>query len=90
MLDYGVAGMDWVWWEAQHNAVGWAATAHAMRTANMMEIPALIRTWTHDGGTIERLLDTGAEGLIAPNVETPEQAREIVSHCYYPPIGIRS
>ena len=40
-----------------------------------MRIPVLVRTWTHDFGTMEKLLDTGAE---------------IVSHCYYPPVGIRS
>jgi 4-hydroxy-2-oxoheptanedioate aldolase len=55
-----------------------------------MRIPALIRTWTHDGGTIERLLDTGAEGITVPMVNTPEQAEAIVSHCYYPPLGNRS
>ncbi len=55
-----------------------------------MRIPVLVRTWTHDSGTIEKLLDTGAEGIIVPMVNTPEQAAEIVSHCYYPPVGVRS
>jgi 4-hydroxy-2-oxoheptanedioate aldolase len=61
-----------------------------VRTAEAVNMPALVRTWTHDGGTIERLLDTSAEGIIVPMVDTPEQAANVVSHCYYPPIGNRS
>lgn len=55
-----------------------------------MGIPTLIRSWTSDGDTIERLLDTGAEGIIVPMVNTPGQAAEIVSRTYYPPRAIRS
>jgi len=90
VVEHGTAGLDWIWWEAQHTHPDWSMTTHAVRTANMMGIPLLIRTWTHDPGTIERLLDTGAEGIIVPMVNTAEQAREIVSHCYFPPVGNRS
>jgi len=90
MIEYSAAGMDWIWWEAQHTHPDWSVMVHGVRTANMMGIPLLVRTWTHDPGTIEKLLDMGAEGIIVPMVNTPEQAREIVSHCYYPPVGVRS
>jgi 4-hydroxy-2-oxoheptanedioate aldolase len=90
MMEFAAVGMDWVWWEGQHTHADWTNMVHGVRTAYGMDIPAFVRTWTHDGGTIERLLDTGAEGLIAPMVNTPGQAAEIVSHCYYPPLGNRS
>ena len=90
VIEYAAVGMDWIWWEGQHTHASWERMIHGVRTAQWMGIPALTRTWTHDGGTIERLLDTGAEGIIVPMVDTPEQAEEIVSHCYYPPIGNRS
>jgi 2-keto-3-deoxy-L-rhamnonate aldolase RhmA len=61
-----------------------------VRVARAVQVPLLVRTWTHDGGTIQRILDTGADGLIVPMVDTPEQAAEIVSHCYFPPLGRRS
>ncbi|NOZ50043.1 MAG: hypothetical protein GXP37_08370 [Chloroflexi bacterium] len=82
--------MDWIWWEAQHSHADWQTIVHGVRTAYGMRIPVLVRTWTHNGDTIERLLDTGAEGIIVPMVNTPEQAEEIVSRCYYPPLGNRS
>jgi 2-keto-3-deoxy-L-rhamnonate aldolase RhmA len=37
-----------------------------------------------------RLLDSGALGVVMPHVDTAEQAREIVDHLKYPPIGHRS
>jgi 2-keto-3-deoxy-L-rhamnonate aldolase RhmA len=90
LLELAAAGMDWVWWETQHSHVDWQTTVHGVRTAYGMRIPILVRTWTHSGDTIERLLDTGAEGIIVPMINTAQQAEAIVSRCYYPPIGSRS
>ncbi len=90
VLEYAAAGMDWIWWEMQHTHPNWETTVSAMRMAHAMRIPAIIRSWTHNGDTIERLLDAGAEGIIVPMVNTPEQAQQIVSRCYYPPLGTRS
>lgn len=90
ILEYAAAGMDWIWWEGQHSHADWQTTVHGLRAASVVGVPVLVRTWTHDVGTIERLLDTGAEGIIVPMVNTPEMAAEIVSHCYYPPRGNRS
>ena len=90
LLEYSAVGMDWIWWDCQHSHPDWQTIAHGVRTAGLLRIPVLIRTWTHDGGTIERLLDTGADGMIVPMVNTAAQAEAIVSHCYYPPPGNRS
>jgi len=90
LMEYAAVGMDWIWWEAQHTHADWQNIVHGVRAAHWMKVPILVRTWTHDGGTIERLLDTGAEGVIVPMVNTAKQAEEIVSHCYFPPLGNRS
>jgi 4-hydroxy-2-oxoheptanedioate aldolase len=90
VVEWAAGGLDWIWWDAQHAQGDWHDILTGVRTARLRDIPVLIRTWTHDGGTIERLLDTGADGIIAPMVDTAEQAAAIVSHCYYPPLGRRS
>jgi 4-hydroxy-2-oxoheptanedioate aldolase len=41
-------------------------------------------------GVIGRLLDGGVLGIIAPRVESAEQARDIVAACRFPPLGHRS
>ena len=90
VLNYSATGMDWVWLENQHTHASWETIVNGVSTARAKGIPAIVRSWTQEGGAIERLLDTGAEGIIVPMVNTPEQAEEIVSHCYYPPLGKRS
>ncbi len=90
VIEWAAVGMDWIWWDAQHTHADWQTLLLGVRTAQATRVPILIRTWTHDSGTIERLLDTGADGIIVPMVNTAEQAMEIVSHCYYPPLGKRS
>jgi 4-hydroxy-2-oxoheptanedioate aldolase len=39
---------------------------------------------------IGRALDLGCEGVIVPNVESAEQAREVAGACRFPPEGYRS
>lgn len=90
VIEYCAAGMDWIWWETQHTHPDWQTTIHGVRAAYGAKIPLLIRSWTHDGDTLERMLDTGAEGIIVPMVNTKEDAERIVSRCFYPPIGNRS
>ena len=90
VVEWAARGMDWIWWDCQHTHGNWQDILLGVRTAQTQGIPVLIRTWTHDGGTIERLLDTGAEGIIVPMVNTVAQAQAIVLHCSYPPIGNRS
>ena len=90
VVEYACRGLDWIWLDAQHSHTDWQGLIHVVRAAHWIGVPVLVRTWTHDGGTIERLLDTGAEGIIVPMVDTPQQARSIVEHCYYPPQGRRS
>lgn len=90
VIEYAAREMDWIWWEAQHTHVDWQATIHGVRAAHGSRIPVIIRSWTRDGDTIERLLDTGAEGIIVPMVNTREEAERIVARCFYPPLGERS
>lgn len=90
IVEWAAPGMDWIWWDCQHTHGDWQDILLGVRTAQTQGVPVLLRTWTHDGGTIEKLLDTGAEGIIVPMVNTVAQAQAILPHCYYPPLGDRS
>lgn len=52
--------------------------------------PTLVRVEAADFAAIGRALDAGAEGALAPLVETPEAAAEVVRACRFPPGGARS
>ena len=41
-------------------------------------------------GIVGKALDGGAAGIICPMVNTPEQAKDLVSYMRYPPFGVRS
>lgn len=38
---------------------------------------------------IKRALDTGAHGVLVPQINTPEDARSVVQWAKFPPLGIR-
>lgn len=89
-IEFSTRSLDWLWLEGQHTHADWQTLIHGVRAANGIGVAPFVRTWTHDGGTIERLLDTGAEGIIVPMIDTPQQAEQIAARCYYPPAGKRS
>ena len=84
------AGLDYVAIDLQHGQ----ATEHdlpAMTTAIRLAGAAPIARVRHAHmADIGRALDLGCEGVIVPNVESAEQAREIAGACRYPPDGYRS
>ncbi|UUT36604.1 aldolase/citrate lyase family protein [Microbacterium elymi] len=49
----------------------------------MVRVPAL------DAAVIQRVLDAGADGIMVPHIDTPEQARAAASAVRFPPLGAR-
>ena len=66
-----------------YNAVALMQAMSATPTASILRVP-----W-NDFVYIKRALDTGAEGILVPSVNTAEEARAVASACRYPPKGIR-
>jgi 4-hydroxy-2-oxoheptanedioate aldolase len=50
----------------------------------------IVRVPVGDFGTVSRVLDFGAEGIIAPMINTPADARALAAAAKFPPIGERS
>jgi 4-hydroxy-2-oxoheptanedioate aldolase len=84
------AGLDYVAIDLQHGQ----ATEHdlpAMTTAIRLAGAAPMARVRHAHmADIGRALDLGCEGVIVPNVESAEQAREVAGACRFPPDGYRS
>src|SRR5213076_3019406 len=53
-------------------------------------VPILVRTAENSAISISQALDTGAEGVIVPLIETDEQAAAAVAAARFPPHGQRS
>jgi 2-keto-3-deoxy-L-rhamnonate aldolase RhmA len=59
-------------------------------TALSVGLLPLVRVPSVDPPLVTRVLDGGALGIIAPHVETPEEARALVEVCRFPPVGRRT
>ncbi len=50
---------------------------------------AIVRVERSDRLRIGRMLDLGADGLVVPRLDTPEEVREAISWMRFPPAGVR-
>jgi 2-dehydro-3-deoxyglucarate aldolase/4-hydroxy-2-oxoheptanedioate aldolase len=82
-------GMDWVVIDAEHGHLDWHDVAGHIRATVRSETVVLVRVAELNGGLIKRVLDVGADGVVIPWVETPEQLAQAVAFARYPPEGVR-
>ena len=84
------AGLDYVVMDLQHGGAtetDLPALTTAIRLAGATPIGRVRHAHTADIG---RALDLGCEGVIVPNIDSAEQARQAASAVRYPPAGHRS
>lgn len=83
-------GFDYVGVDCQHGLAGPDALVPMLQAIGGRGVPAVVRTPVGSGWWIERALDTGAEAVIVPMVNSAEEAADAVRHFHYPPSGDRS
>ena len=84
-LGFDFACLDWQHGEwTEHTVISTLARLRHTDTVPLVRVPRL------DTGTINRVLDMGALGVIVPMVETAAQAEEAVAAAMYTPRGNRS
>jgi 2-dehydro-3-deoxyglucarate aldolase/4-hydroxy-2-oxoheptanedioate aldolase len=86
---YALAGFDFVFIDMEHSPFGLETTADMIQAARVAEIVPVVRVPQAEYAYVCRVLDQGAQGVIAPRVNTPQQVRDLVSWMRYPPQGIR-
>lgn len=82
------AGFDWIFVDAEHGPLETAdvaavlqAVGHATACVVRVPLPAEL--------AIKKALDLGADGVVVPQVNTAEQAAEVVRWSRYAPAGAR-
>lgn len=75
--------------DAQHGLWDRQSIEHAVAAVSA-RVPALIRTAENSAYAIGHALDTGAEGVIVPLIETDTDAAAAVAAARFPPHGSRS
>ena len=83
------AGVDFVLLDMEHSGIDFARIADLVAWFKATPVAPLVRVPQAFYHFIARCLDAGALGVMAPNVETVEQARAIVDAVKYAPEGRR-
>jgi 2-keto-3-deoxy-L-rhamnonate aldolase RhmA len=83
-------GFDWLFIDMEHNAMSVEPAVQLSVAAQDAGITPFVRVpdFAHHHAT--RVLDGGAMGIVAPHVDTAEEAARIVANCKFRPIGHRA
>jgi 4-hydroxy-2-oxoheptanedioate aldolase len=84
------AGVDAVVLDMQHGAIDFLAVTRAIPLVAAAGKSAIPRIPLGEFGTASRLLDAGAAGIIAPMINTVEDATRFAAAVKFPPLGERS
>lgn len=83
-------GFDAFFIDMEHSAITLETAAQLCVAALPVGIAPLVRIAGHAFADATRLLDSGALGIICPNVSTRAEAKTFVRACRFPPLGERS
>lgn len=84
------SGHDFLFLDTQHAAFDRETVAALVLAARMAGIAALVRLRSPADADAALYLDAGAAGVIVPDVNTADEARDIVRRCRFAPRGARS
>lgn len=84
------SGFDALYIDLEHCPASTSEMARVCAMAAAVNIASLVRIARLDDPIATVALDAGALGIIAPHVETADDARKVVASCKFPPLGDRS
>jgi 4-hydroxy-2-oxoheptanedioate aldolase len=83
-------GWDSVTLDAQHGLFDESAIVATLLALAAPAPRRLVRVPWNEPGVIGKVLDAGADGVIAPMINSVAEARKLAATCWYPPQGSRS
>lgn len=85
----GFSGFDFLIVDMEHVPVDIPQVIELLRAIAGTPAAPVVRVPWNDQVLVKRVLDTGAQTLMFPFVESAEEARRAVSYTRYPPEGVR-
>ncbi|MBT6113194.1 MAG: 4-hydroxy-2-oxovalerate aldolase [Candidatus Marinimicrobia bacterium] len=83
------SGVDFIGIDIEHSTISQEQSQRIIAACHADGVCCLPRVASHNSETIKRLLDSGADGVIVPTVETSEQVEKLIEWVKYPPTGKR-
>lgn len=84
-----VAGMDYVLIDCEHGPDELISLRNHFAFAAIHNVPVIVRVGENDSGQILRVLDQGAQGILAPHLNSRVDAEALIDAAMYPPVGKR-
>jgi 4-hydroxy-2-oxoheptanedioate aldolase len=84
-----VAGLDFVLIDCEHGPADVVELRRHIAFADAHALPVLVRIGEGEHHLAQRALDQGAQGIVAPHVESTADAEALVRAVHYPPRGAR-
>ena len=81
--------VDFFWIDLEHNPIDLKTLLGHLIAARAGGAPAIVRVPSSDLPFLKRVLDTGAEGIIVPQVRSAAEVTQVVQACRYTPLGNR-
>jgi 2-keto-3-deoxy-L-rhamnonate aldolase RhmA len=82
-------GFDFLIVDMEHSAMDFSRARETIHAARLCGIAALVRVSDVQYDLVSRALDAGAEGIVLPRVEDPQQCRDLVRFARFKPEGER-
>lgn len=83
------AGYDFVIVDLEHSPMTLESCYRATVVAQALGMHVLVRTADRSGNYIQRLLDSGVDGVLVPQVGSADEARRVISDMVFAPDGRR-
>jgi 2-dehydro-3-deoxyglucarate aldolase len=80
---------DWLCIDMEHTSIDYSMAQVLISTIQSYQMPALVRVSKNEEVCIKKVLDSGADGVIVPMVNSVEDAKRAIDYVYYPPVGNR-
>lgn len=81
-------GFDWLFVDGEHGPLDTGDLLGILQAADS-RTPCVVRVPAGDEVAIKKVLDLGASGVIVPQVNTAQQAADVVRFSRYAPLGAR-
>ena len=82
-------GFDWILIDTEHAPFTPESLQNVLAAFTGSPTVPIVRVPANDPVPIKQVLDLGADGVLVPNVLTPQEASRAVASCKYPPEGMR-
>ena len=83
------AGFDWLCVDLEHTSIDLNQLLILIISIENQKMIPLVRVGENNANLIKRVMDIGAHGVIVPNVNSAEEAKQAVESVKYPPSGSR-